>query len=179
MGTHYTLQQGQINEVRTQHQILTSSQGTKLSMDSRTPETMCTHLKNCQRQPEDVREQAYALCLSRGWIKGSPGSRSVILNTHLQQVVDLPLQTLPNLHVHGIGMNRDMGSTSASQFGVPPLFLSSFPLASGSGMNSSSQASMSASNLQAPIPNYRPGSVPPQPNACTAHFLYLCKLCIM
>ncbi|OJA08695.1 hypothetical protein AZE42_13152, partial [Rhizopogon vesiculosus] len=136
---------------------------------------MCTHLKNCQRQPEDVREQAYALCILRGWIKGPPGARSVSLNTPLQQVVDLPLQTLPNLRIHGVGMNHDMGSTSASQFGVPPLFLSSFPLASGSGMNSSSQASTSASNLQAPTPNYWPGSVLPQYTQSphfSAHALY-------
>jgi len=91
-------------------------------------------------------------------------------------VVDLPLQTLPNIRIHGVGMNRDMGSTSASQFGVPPLFSSSFPLASGSGMNPAPQASTSASNWQAPTPNYRPGSVLPQYAQSpyfSAHSLYI------
>ena len=30
---------------------------------------MCTHLKICQRQLEDVREQAYELCISRSRIE--------------------------------------------------------------------------------------------------------------
>ncbi|OAX42879.1 hypothetical protein K503DRAFT_823873 [Rhizopogon vinicolor AM-OR11-026] len=54
-----TLQQGQINEVRTQDQILTSMwahekvKGQNCPWIQGRPETMCTHLKNCQRQPED------------------------------------------------------------------------------------------------------------------------------
>ena len=31
---------------------------------------MCTHLKNCQRQPQDVCKQAYEVCVSHNWIKG-------------------------------------------------------------------------------------------------------------
>ncbi|OAX33383.1 hypothetical protein K503DRAFT_526769 [Rhizopogon vinicolor AM-OR11-026] len=92
------LQQGHINEVRTQDQILTSMcahEKAKGQLENcpwiqGRPETMCTHLKNCQRQPEYVREQAYALCVSRSRTKGPPGARSISLNSSLQQAVDLP-----------------------------------------------------------------------------------------
>lgn len=120
---------------------------------------MCAHLKNCQRQPEDVHEQAYTLCVSRGWIRGS-GTRNISLNSPLLQITSLPpLQTLLDFHSCAGDMNLGTSSPSTSQLNVPPVFLPSFPLASGSGMNISHSAGIS-NLLAVPTPNhYFPGLV--------------------
>jgi hypothetical protein len=119
---------------------------------------MCTHLKNCQRQPEDVREQAYSIvCFTQ--LDQRPGTRNISLNSPLTQFTGLlPLQTLPNLHPRDVDMNPGASFPYMSQLSAPPVFVPSFPSASGSGMNIN--ASTSTSNLLVvPTPNhYFPGS---------------------
>lgn len=108
-------------------------------------ETMCTHLKNCLRQPDDVREQAYEVCIARNWIRGAGNSNNIKLNNPPQQNISLPLQPQdPYFHC------ADM---SSYQSGVPLPFSAnslSNPSTSGSG----TIPMIPGTNWQAPTPTY-------------------------
>jgi hypothetical protein len=82
---------------------------------------MVPHLNSCQKQPQDVRMQAHALCIERGWIRGPKPQVSLNIPQFSGVGVGLP-QPAYSQPSFPSNSTSSTSCASAQNFLLPPTF---------------------------------------------------------